>query len=329
MSPRRTNEVEQKRVAARPEVGRGVARREPSSPASAEELAPTQGALHNRARRGVKRGAALKAYANEVYERLAREYPDAHCELDFTNPLELLIATILSAQCTDKRVNMVTPTLYARYPNAAALAVARPEELEEIIKSTGFFRNKTKSLLGMSSAVVERHGGSVPDTMDALVTLPGVGRKTANVILGNAFGKNEGIVVDTHVTRLSERLGFTKEVDAVKIESALIPLFPRERWTMLSHLLIFHGRRVCEARVPKCGACVLNDICPSARVPQPTSASNPKSVKGTKQAAKKASASAARKTAPARTRPAATDGRVARVKQGRGKERGGGRSTRG
>jgi endonuclease-3 len=233
-----------------------------------ERNAPAQGALHNRARRGVKRGAALRAHAAEVYERLEKEHPDAHCELDFTTPLELLCATILSAQCTDKRVNMVTPTLFARYPSAAALSVANPEELEEIIRSTGFFRNKTKSLLGMSAAVVEKHGGEIPSTMDDLVKLPGVGRKTANVILGNAFGKAEGIVVDTHVTRLSERLGLTTEVDPVKIESALIELYPRERWTMLSHLLIFHGRRICEARTPKCGACVLNDICPSARVPQ-------------------------------------------------------------
>ena len=236
---------------------------------SAGELAaPVQGALHNRVRRGVKRGAALREHATEVYARLAREYPDAHCELDHTNPLELLCATILSAQCTDKRVNMVTPTLFARYPDARSLADADPAELEEIIRSTGFFRNKTKSLLGMSSAVVEKHGGEVPGTMDDLVKLPGVGRKTANVVLGNAFGRNEGIVVDTHVSRLSARLGFTTETDAVKIEEALMPLFPREQWTLLSHLLIFHGRRICEARTPKCGACVLNDICPSARVPQ-------------------------------------------------------------
>jgi endonuclease-3 len=237
-----------------------------------ERAAPTRGVLHNRARRGVRRGAALAAYAAEVYDRLASEYPDAHCELDFRTPLELLCATILSAQCTDKRVNMVTPTLFARYPSAAALSEARPEELEEIIRSTGFFRNKTKSLLGMSGAVVERHGGDVPATMEELVRLPGVGRKTANVVLGNAFAKAEGIVVDTHVARLSERLGFTKEVDPVKIEDALIALFPRDRWTTLSHLLIFHGRRICEARTPKCGECVLNDICPSARVPRPAAA---------------------------------------------------------
>ena len=233
-----------------------------------ERAAPSRGALHNRARRGVKRGAALREQAVEVYARLAREYPDAHCELDHRTPLELLCATILSAQCTDKRVNMVTPTLFARYPDARALAAADPAELEDIIRSTGFFRNKTKSLLGMSGAVVEKHGGEVPATMDELVTLPGVGRKTANVVLGNAFGRNEGIVVDTHVSRLSARLGFTTETDAVKIEEALMPLFPREQWTMLSHLLIFHGRRVCEARTPRCGECVLNDICPSARVPQ-------------------------------------------------------------
>jgi endonuclease-3 len=255
---------------AKTKKGTAAARtaKKPPKDVAGELAAPAQGALHNRARRGVKRGPALKAHAADVYARLAREYPDAHCELDHSNPLELLSATILSAQCTDKRVNMVTPTLFARYPNAHALAEADPAELEDIIRTTGFFRNKTKSLLGMSRAVVERHGGEVPGTMDELVKLPGVGRKTANVVLGNAFGRNEGIVVDTHVSRLSARLGFTKETDAVKIEEALIPLFPREQWTMLSHLLIFHGRRICEARTPKCGECVLNDICPSARVPQ-------------------------------------------------------------
>jgi endonuclease-3 len=236
---------------------------------SDERKAPLQGALHNRARRGLKRGAELKAHATEVYARLAREYPDAHCELDYGNPLELLVATILSAQCTDKRVNLVTPVLFARYPSARALAEANPDELEDIIRTTGFFRNKTKSLLGMSGAIEERHGGAVPSTMEELVKLPGVGRKTASVVLGNAFGKAEGIVVDTHVTRLGARLGLTKETDAVKIEKALMPLFPREQWTMLSHLLIFHGRRICDARKPKCGECVLNDICPSARVVQP------------------------------------------------------------
>jgi endonuclease-3 len=205
----------------------------------------------------------LNAHAAVVLDRLLARYPDAHCALDFRDAFELLCATILSAQCTDKRVNMVTPTLFARYPDAPSLAAARPEEVEEIIKSTGFFRSKAKSLIGMASALVERHGGEVPADMDALVLLPGVGRKTANVILGNAFGRNDGIVVDTHVTRLSNRLGFTTDTDAVKIEQALLPLFPRERWTILSHLLIDHGRQVCDARKPRCGECVLADVCPS------------------------------------------------------------------
>jgi endonuclease-3 len=192
--------------------------------------------------------------------------PDAHCALDHRNAYQLLVATILSAQCTDKRVNMVTPGLFKHYPNAAALANAKPEELEEEIKSTGFFRNKTKSLLGMATALVEQHGGDVPDSMEELTTLPGVGRKTANVILGNAFNKNLGIVVDTHVTRLSNRLGLTRETDAVRIEEDLMPLFPTEQWTMVSHLLIEHGREICIARAPKCEVCRLNDICPSSRV---------------------------------------------------------------
>jgi endonuclease-3 len=161
---------------------------------------------------------------------------------------------------------MVTPELFKTYPDAAALAAARPEELEELIRSTGFFRNKTKSLLGMSAAVTDRHGGRVPDTMEELTALPGVGRKTANVVLGNAFAKNIGVVVDTHVGRLSVRLGLTNETDPIKVEQALMPLFPQEDWTLVSHLLIFHGRRICIARAPKCALCVLNDVCPSARV---------------------------------------------------------------
>jgi endonuclease-3 len=210
------------------------------------------------------RGAALQAHSAVLLDRLLALYPDAHCALDFTNAFELLCATILSAQCTDKRVNLVTPSLFTRYPDAPALAAARPEELEELIRTTGFFRSKAKSLIGMATALVERHGGAVPADMDALTALPGVGRKTANVILGNAFGRNDGIVVDTHVTRLSNRLALTSESDAVKIEQALIPLFPQERWTMLSHLLIEHGRQVCDARKPRCGECVLSDVCPSA-----------------------------------------------------------------
>jgi endonuclease III len=201
-----------------------------------------------------------------VYGRLADKYPDAKCALDFRNPYELLVATILSAQCTDKRVNMVTPALFAKYPDADALSAAKPEELEEMIKSTGFFRNKTKSLLGMATAVSEKHLGKIPDTMAELVHLPGVGRKTANVVLGNAFHRNEGVVVDTHVTRLSYRLGFTRHTEPVKIEEDLMELFPRDRWTMLSHLLILHGRNVCDARKPKCEMCAVSQLCPSSKV---------------------------------------------------------------
>src|SRR5687767_2367212 len=218
------------------------------------------------AKRKKKRGKELKAHAAEILARLKKEYPDAHCELDFENPLQLLVATILSAQCTDKRVNMVTPELFKTFPDAQALSEADAERLEELIKSTGFFRNKTKSLLGMSAAVVERHKGEIPRTMDELVKLPGVGRKTANVVLGNAFDTNEGIVVDTHVGRLSIRLGLTDQTDPVKVEKELMPLFPRETWALISHLLIFHGRRVCIARAPRCEVCILNDVCPSARV---------------------------------------------------------------
>jgi endonuclease III len=207
-----------------------------------------------------------KARAAEYYRRLSATYPDAHCALDHEDPYQLLVATILSAQCTDKRVNMVTPALFKRYPDASALSDAKPEELEDAIRSTGFFRNKTKSLLGMAHAVVERHGGEIPDSMEELTELPGVGRKTANVILGNAFNRNLGIVVDTHVTRLSNRLGLTRETDAVKIEEDLMPLFPSEQWTMVSHLLIEHGRQICIAREPRCEVCPLNDICPSSRV---------------------------------------------------------------
>ncbi len=216
--------------------------------------------------KGKKRIAkrALGPYALEVFSRLRRAYPDARTELDYETPLQLLIATILSAQCTDKRVNMVTPLLFRAFPTAASLADAPPEKLEEIIRSTGFFRNKTKSLIGLGKALVERHNGEVPDSMDALVKLPGVGRKTANVILGNAFSKNEGVVVDTHVGRLSLRLGLTKQTDPVKVEQDLMSLFPPEDWAMLAHVLIFHGRRVCHARSPKCEICVLSEICPSS-----------------------------------------------------------------
>src|SRR6266542_6804175 len=215
------------------------------------------------ARKRKLKGKELSPYALEVLARLKKEYPDARTELDFETPLQLLIATILSAQCTDKRVNMVTPELFRTFPSARDLACAEVERLEEMIRSTGFFRNKTKSLLEMSAAIVERHAGEVPRTMAELVLLPGVGRKTANVVLGNALGVSEGVVVDTHIGRLSIRLGFTNETDPVKVEQALVKLYPRDDWVQLSHLLIFHGRRVCVARLPRCASCVLNDICPS------------------------------------------------------------------
>lgn len=208
--------------------------------------------------------ANLGQHASEVFEKLFTLYPDAHCELDYQNAFQLLVATILSAQCTDQRVNMVTPTLFARYPEAAALAAARQEDVEEIIRSTGFFRNKARNLIGMAGGVVDRHGGNIPATMDELVRLPGVGRKTANVVLGNACGINEGVVVDTHVQRLSARLGLTSQSDPEKIERDLMALYDRDRWTLLSHLLIWHGRRVCYARKPRCADCALNTICPSA-----------------------------------------------------------------
>jgi len=211
--------------------------------------------------RGKRRPPAPPA---EVFARLQREYPDAHCELDHENAYQLLAATILSAQCTDKRVNEVTPALFERYPTPVALANADPAELEALIKPTGFFRNKTKSLIGMATGIVEAFGRRVPRTLDELITLPGVGRKTANVVLGVAFDTPEGVVVDTHVGRVSRRLGLTKHDDPVKVEQDLMREFPREDWTALSHLLIFHGRRVCVARRPRCAACVLNDICPSS-----------------------------------------------------------------
>jgi endonuclease-3 len=213
-----------------------------------------------------RRRAPAAERAPEIYKRLRKEYPDAHCALDHRNPFELLVATILSAQCTDKRVNVVTPALFAKYPDPAAMSAANPDELEGMIRSTGFFRNKTRSLLGMSQAVTGTHQGTVPNTMEALVNLPGVGRKTANVVLGNAFGTNVGVVVDTHVSRLSQRLALTVQKDPVNIEQDLMTLFPKRQWTMLAHLLISHGREVCDARRPLCERCVVNDLCPSSRV---------------------------------------------------------------
>ena len=243
------------------------ARKKPTARKVAVKKAPARKVAVKRvARWKALRGAALRNYARVVLDRLLARYPDAHCALDFTNAYELLAATILSAQCTDKRVNLVTPALFARYPDPQSLAMADQAEVEEIIRSTGFFRNKAKSLIGMANGVVQAHGGNVPAEMDALVKLPGVGRKTANVILGNAFGRNDGIVVDTHVTRVTNRLGLASGADAVKIEQMLIPLFPQDYWTMISHLFIEHGRQVCVARAPRCGECVLCDMCPSSLV---------------------------------------------------------------
>jgi endonuclease-3 len=205
-----------------------------------------------------------KAPAEETIARLKSAYPDARTALDWRNPLELLVATILSAQTTDVRVNAVTPNLFAKYPTAADYAGAAPTELEEDIRPTGFFRNKAKSLRGMARALVEDHGGELPRTMEDLVALPGVGRKTANVVLGNAFGIDEGVVVDTHVRRLSNRLGFTTQSDPEKIERDLMQTVPKRDWTVFSHLLILHGRSVCKARKPACEDCAVNDLCPSA-----------------------------------------------------------------
>src|SRR5713101_7437347 len=210
--------------------------------------------------------AELRARTRKIVARLERAYPDARCALNHSNPLELLVATILSAQCTDARVNMVTPHLFAKYKSATAYAAADPKVFEQEIQSTGFFRNKTRSVLGMAQAPVERHGGQVPDTMEELTRLPGVGRKTANVMLGTWFGKNEGVVVDTHVQRLATLLGLTKQRDPVKIERDLMALVLRDKWTWFSHTLILHGRRVCIARRPKCEVCVINRLCPSSRV---------------------------------------------------------------
>ena len=206
----------------------------------------------------------LQTRVTALIEAFRRVYPNAHCELVFANPLQLLVATVLSAQCTDKRVNLVTETLFARYRTAADFAEVSQEELEEAIRSTGFFRNKAKNIRALAGALVERYHGEVPADMAALTALPGVGRKTANVVLGNAFGLNEGVVVDTHVTRLAGRLGLTKATAPEKIEEELMRLVPREEWTNFSHWLIWHGRRRCTARNPDCAGCEVQTLCPSA-----------------------------------------------------------------
>lgn len=207
-------------------------------------------------------GLALVRRARRVNRALAVAYPDAHCELHFDSPLQLLIATILSAQCTDSRVNQVTPELFARFPDAEAFAAGDPAEVAAIIRPTGFFRSKAANIVGACQVLCAEHGGEVPGSMSALTALPGVGRKTANVVLGNAFGV-PSIAVDTHVGRLSRRLGWTAEEDPVAVEAVLQSLFPRKEWTMLSHRLIFHGRRCCRARSPQCGQCPVARWCPS------------------------------------------------------------------
>jgi endonuclease-3 len=224
-----------------------------------QDLQTTSSASHN-AR------MTVRERVKQLIKAFPKVYPNAHTELDFRNPLQLLVATILSAQCTDKRVNMVTPALFKKYRTAKDYADAPQAEFESAIKSTGFFRSKTKSIRGAMRVIAEEHGGKVPDTMEELNALPGVGRKTANVVLGNAFHKNEGIVVDTHVIRLSQRLGLTKHKDAEKIERDLTKLVPREHWTDWSHWLIWHGRRRCYARKPDCSNCEVFRLCPSGKV---------------------------------------------------------------
>ena len=208
----------------------------------------------------------LRNRTTRILGILKRTYPDAHCALHFSTPLELLIATILSAQCTDERVNQVTPALFARCPDAAALASISQTELEKMIHSTGFYRAKARSLRSCAASLIADHEGEVPRTMEALHKLAGVGRKTANVVLGNAFGLAEGVVVDTHVGRLSRRMGLTRQQDPVKVESALIRLIPKKDWTLVSHLLISHGRKRCNARKPDCAHCEIRNLCPARGV---------------------------------------------------------------
>ena len=248
-----------------------------------------------------KKAEALQQRTQQVLVGLAKLYPDAKCALDHQGPLQLLVATILSAQCTDVRVNMVTPALFARYPDAADFAGADLAELETLIQSTGFFRNKAKSIVAACQAIVREHGGEVPGTMDDLVKLPGVGRKTANVVLGHALD-TPGITVDTHVQRLSRRLGLTKQDDPEKIERDLMALIPQPEWTKFSHRTIFHGRQVCFARKPNCAGCLLAEICPKIGV-----ASKPKpkkAVRGMKKTAsvKKATSANKRALKPAKRR---------------------------
>jgi endonuclease-3 len=211
-------------------------------------------------------GRARRQRAGEIVERLRRTYPEVRLALDFQSPLQLLMATVLAAQCTDERVNQVTPALFRRYPAARDYAAADLLELEEMVRTTGFFRNKARALKNLGTALVAEHGGEVPASLELLVSLPGVGRKTANVVLGNAFGKNEGVAVDTHVQRLSRRLFLTEETEPEKIERDLVAILPREEWTRFALLLQDHGRKVCKARKPECAICPVADLCPSAEV---------------------------------------------------------------
>ena len=245
------------RPAAKPKPG-------PSAKPATKASPRRAGITFAEVRRESKRAKAERAA--EIVSRLAAEYPDHRIALDFQTPLQLLVATILAAQCTDQRVNAVTPELFARLPTARDLAAAPLPLLEEMVHPTGFFRNKARAVKALGQALVADFGGEVPAEMDALVRLPGVGRKTANVVLGNAFGQAAGVVVDTHVTRLANRLGLTRESDPVKIEADLQKILPREQWIDAANLLIHHGRAVCKARRPECGRCVVNALCPSAEI---------------------------------------------------------------
>jgi endonuclease-3 len=246
MNNKKTAQMKKRRAKRRP-------------PGKTAATRPRARARRPRARRAIPK--PTPEWATRILDRLEQAHPEARCALTHRNAFELAVATILSAQCTDERVNKVTPQLFARFPNAASLAQAPLPDVEEIIRSTGFFRAKTKSIVGFAKGLVERHGGDVPHDFDAMVALPGIGRKTANVVLGHAYGMNEGIAVDTHVLRVTRRLGLTDSDDPVKVEAALMKLIPRERWTRTTDLVIFHGRKVCDARRPACGRCTLFDMC--------------------------------------------------------------------
>lgn len=255
-------------ASARSEAPAGLSRTRPAKPGlkpkAKSKAKPAVSKTKTRSQG--KRGESARV--TRILDELDRLYPDAHCELlGWKSPLQLLVAVILSAQCTDERVNQVTPALFARYPDAHALMAAEPQELEQLIRSTGFYRNKAKHIRGACKAIVEKHGGEVPRTIKELVALPGVARKTANVVLGTAYGIPSGVVVDTHIGRLARRLDMTHQTDPVKVESDLMAAWPEERWIMAGHRLIWHGRRVCHARKPRCAACTLAPVCPSAEVP--------------------------------------------------------------